>query len=356
VHVVVDISAHGYGHLSLTAPVLQRLAQLRPGLRFTVRSALPGPVIAKRLQLPFAHESVALDFGLLMKSVLEVDTEASCNAYAAFHATWPGSVEAEMSMLAALEPDLLLSNIPYVSLAAATRLALPSVALCCLHWADMYAYYAEGRPECSRIHDEILGAYASAVVFLAPRPTMPMPGLQNVRSIGPIGVTGRNRRDELASMMHLRDGERLAFVSMGGMQNPLPLDSWRQQGNLRFIVPAVLKPQGPQFTILETLGMPVTDVIASVDTFITKPSYNGFVEAALAGTPVLYQRRRNWPEEPHILPWLQENNRCMETGEEALMSGDFGALLERLHAQPAPVRPVATGIEEAAQAIRALLA
>ena len=355
-HLVVDLSAHGYGHLSLSAPVLRRLAQLRPGLRFTVRTALPGTVVAQRLQLPFERIETRDDFGMHMRSTIEVDVEASCKAYAAHHADWQKRVAAEAAALAKLAPDLVFSSVSYTTLAAASVIGVPSAALSCLNWADIYEHVARDRPEFPRIHQEMLAAYAAGSVFLNPDPGMPMLSLPNVKTVGPIGVTGRKRRSELATAMHLAPEDRVVFISMGGIEYPLPLDRWPERPNLRYIVPAVLKPRGPAFTVLETLGMPTPDVIASVDTFVTKPGYNSFVEAALAGTPVLYQRRREWPEEPFIVHWLPPHGRCLEIDEATLTSGDVDHLVMQVCAQPAPVKPVATGIDEAAQAIDALLA
>ena len=355
-HVVVDLSAHGYGHLSISAPVLRRLAQMRPGLRFTVRTALPGPIVAQRLQLPFKRIERHDDFGMHMRSTLEVDVEASCEAYAALHADWQARVDAEAATLAKLAPDFMFSSVSYLSLAAAKAIGVPSAALSCLNWADIYEHIAQGRPEFARIHQEMLAAYAAGSVFLNPEPGMPMSSLPNVKTVGPIGVTGRNRRTELAAAMNLAPEDRIVFISMGGVEYPLPIGKWPQRPDLRYIVPATMNPTGPAFTILETLGMPTPDVIASVDAFVTKPGYNSVVEAALTGTPVIYQRRHEWPEEPYIVDWMRQNTRCAEIDENRLMSGDFDVLLERVCAQPVPPKPIPSGIDEAAQAIDALLA
>ena len=40
-HLFVDISSHGFGHLAITAPVLNALGKLQPDLQLTVRSGLP---------------------------------------------------------------------------------------------------------------------------------------------------------------------------------------------------------------------------------------------------------------------------------------------------------------------------
>jgi len=51
-HLLVDISAHGLGHLAQTAPVLDALASRLPTMRLTVRSALTRQQLARRIGAP----------------------------------------------------------------------------------------------------------------------------------------------------------------------------------------------------------------------------------------------------------------------------------------------------------------
>ena len=48
-HLFVDISSHGFGHLAITAPALDALAEIAPELRLTVRSGLPRQKLAQRI-------------------------------------------------------------------------------------------------------------------------------------------------------------------------------------------------------------------------------------------------------------------------------------------------------------------
>ena len=84
-----------------------------------------------------------------------------------------------------MQPDLLLADVPYIGLAAAQRLGVPSVSLCSLNWADIYRHYCGKRQECEAIAVQMLDAYAGAVCFLQPQPSMTMPDLDNRRSIAP---------------------------------------------------------------------------------------------------------------------------------------------------------------------------
>jgi small subunit ribosomal protein S21 len=69
----------------------------------------------------------------------------------------------------------------------------------------------------------------------------------------------------------------------------------------------------------------VSDLLASVDAVITKPGYGTFVEAACAGTPILYLERDDWPETPHFAAWLAQHARAAALGREATAGGQISS-------------------------------
>lgn len=76
--------------------------------------------------------------------------------------------------------------------------------------------------------------------------------------------------------------------------------------------------------------MPFIDVLASCDVLLTKPGYGAFTEAVCNGVSVLYVARRDWPEEPYLVAWLQQFGQCQEIQPRQLEAGDFGAELALL--------------------------
>ena len=88
-HLFVDISAHGFGHLAITAPVLNALAEIVPELRLTVRSGLPASRLHERIAPAFTHLPEASDFGFAMLDATRIDLPASAAAYRTAHADWP---------------------------------------------------------------------------------------------------------------------------------------------------------------------------------------------------------------------------------------------------------------------------
>ena len=348
-HLLVDISAHGYGHVAQTAPVLNELKRRLPELRITVRSAAPPALLRQRIQGDFQHYSVAADFGMHMASAVDVQVAESAAAYRRFHADWPRKVAHEAQIMRDLRPDLLLANVPYLSLAAAHQAGVRSVGMCCLNWADIYRHYCLDDAPSQAIHAQMLDAYNSAECFLKVQPTMPMPDFTRVRSINPIAHQGQPQRARIAAHAALREEERWVLVAMGGMEFRLPLESWPHLPGVHWLVPQAWGVARSDVTAFETLGMPFSDVLASCDATITKPGYGTFAEAACAGVPVLYVTRGNWPEEPYLVQWLGQNGVCLEVEREALLRGDLAGLLQELWAQPQPARPQASGAAEAAQ-------
>lgn len=348
--VLVDISAHGFGHVSQTAPVVNALFRRHRDIQLTVRSGLPGRFLESRIACPFEHLGECTDFGMLMKNAVEVDGQATASKYQAFHANWRERVKEEAQRLAAF--DLVFCNVSYLPLKAAELAGIPAAALCSLNWADLYRHYCGGFPGSEAVHQEIADAYRSAGAFLRIEPGMPMDWL-GATQIGPVASVGKKRRDEIRKSLGLKRHERIGLVSMGGMSYPIPFGKWPAMAGMHWLVPENV--DRPDMTPMETLGMPFADLLASCDVLVTKPGYGSFVEAALSGIPVLYLTRRDWPEEPCLVDWLKTNGRCLEVGREAMERGEISASVAMLLAMPEKPAPSASGIEEAADCLESFL-
>lgn len=353
-HLFVDISAHGFGHLAQTAPLLNHLHQMHPALRLTIRSGLPGDRLRQRITAPFEFSPGEPDFGFVMSNALEINLAATAVRYQQRHQDWPQAVTAEADLLLKLKPDLVLSNVAYLPLAGAARLGIPAVAICCLNWADLFRHYFGQEPWAATIHQQMLDAYRSAAAFLRVSPGMPMTALENLRTIAPIATVVPTQRSELAKALGISSSERWVLVGFGGIEHTLPVETWPRQAGLRWLVPDTWKIQRPDVSGYGE-QFRFVDLLANADALITKTGYGSFVEAACNGIPVLYMKRQDWPEEPYLIEWLRNHTRAEEVTPDEANTGRFVTRLERLWQAPMPQLPDPRGTAEAAAYLSDLL-
>jgi hypothetical protein len=354
-HLLVVLSAHGFGHTAQTAPVVNELRRRIPDLRLTLRSTVPHTLLRARFEGEFEHLPTNSDIGMVMSSALDVKVEESAEAYAQFHQHWERRIQQEAQLLKGLAPDLLLSNVAYLPLAGAAAAGISAVAMCSLNWADIYLHYCAHRPEAEEIHRQIVEAYNGAAGYLQTEPAMPMLDIAKRRPIGPVARVGIDRRHEINERLALSDKAHLVLIAPGGIALRLPVEQWPSVPDIYWIVQSDWNVNHPNVIILEQLGMHFTDVLRSCDALIGKPGYSSFAEAACNGTPVLYVKRNDWPEEPCLVDWLQRHGRCVEIDRSRLGQGEVLGHLETLWALPVPPPVVPSGITQAAEYLHTYL-
>jgi hypothetical protein len=296
-----------------------------------------------------------------------VDKGASLDKYFEAHQNWDEKVATLATHLKETEVDLVLSDIPYLTLAAAHHAGIPGVALCSLNWADILEHYLGNKQTAGEtaLIETIRSSYQSAQYFLQPSPSMKMPLLNNTRAIGPVCTPGIKNPSALARNIDLPEDSYTVLVGMGGVNYPLSVESWPSLINQKSIFYIVNdanllnRSTGIATSVntisVEQTGLSYSDLVASVDLIITKPGYGMFVEAAAVGVPVLYVQRPGWPEAPALTDWLQSVAHCAEIDTESLQQGLFAQQLTQLltEGRYPPVPP--SGNLQAAQLLQRIL-
>lgn len=352
-HLWLALSPHGYGHAAMTAPLVAELRRRRPGLRLTIQTALPRPFLESRYS-NFEYVDHIPDIGFRMTSAVTIDVEASAAFYAGLHADFPAVVAGEAARLAEARPDLVLANVPYVTIAAAAAVGIPVVAYSSINWADMVAHYLGQRPECAAILAEIRDSYAKAAVFLRPIPAQPM-SLPNVLDIGPVAQKGEVRREEIRRNLGLKSDGRVGLIAFGGINHHLPLERWPMLEGWFWLSSLADTPSRSDMAPWQASGVSFADLLPSVDVMVTKPGYGTFSEAGLAGVSVLYEPRPDWPESLPLEEWLGRHTRCLASTAAIIAGPELPLLLQTLFSQAVPEVAVATGIAEGADVLEAVL-
>ncbi len=354
-HLFIDISSHGFGHLAQVAPVVGALIVQRPDLRLTLRTGLPIDKLRARIPVPFEHLAGRSDFGFVMVDAVHIDLPATGEAYRAAHAGWNERVVAEATFLSNLAPDLVLTDVAYLPLAGAAEAGIPALSMCSLNWADLFAHFFGHEAWAGPIHAQILAAYLSAKRFIRLTPAMPMTSFDNTCAVAPVAALGRDRRGELLEQVGAQADERIVLIAFGGFDKDLHAADWPVTPGVHWLVPQAWGIDRPDMTALESLRFNFSDLLRNVDAVLTKPGDGTFAESACNGTPVLYIRRDDWPEQDCLIDWLEQNACCREVSVAALLRGELSDDLAHLWRQPKSPPPIPTGAEEAARLIAAYL-
>jgi hypothetical protein len=287
-HLLVDISAHGLGHLAQTAPVIEAIKARQPGLQLTIRSALRRQQLARRIATNFEHILEARDCGFVMHNAVDIDFDATAHAYRDFHSNWQDQVSNEAEWLQSNRIDAVITNVAYLPLAAAATVGVPAASLCSLNWADLFSHYFADEPWAAKIHKEILAAYMRADSFLRLTPGLPMANFSNALDIGPIACVGRHDRSRLSQLLGIDQDKRWILLTMGGMEFRLPIESWKPVPGVTWLVPSAWQVQRQDVRAFDNPDIAFSDVLASVDAVVTKPGYGTFVEATCNSIPIVY--------------------------------------------------------------------
>jgi hypothetical protein len=347
-HLFLAVTAHGYGHLAQSAPVVEALLRRVPEVSVTLQGDIDPAFARRRLPAGFTQIHEATDVGLLMDGPLVTRWDESLEAYRAFDAEYHRRLERQMDLLRDLAPDLVLADVPWLPLDAAHRLGIPAVGLCSLIWHDILQKSPLRDRVPAGLLERMASVYGAADLFIRPAPSMHMDWLPNGVDVGPIAFQRPDRGAEIRARLGLPADRPLALLQFGGFAGFDPLHDWPEQEQVHWLVQDLGGRRRGDASAFAEVGCNLLDLLGSFDLMLIKPGYGSIAEAACNGVPVLYVSRGDWPEEPVLTQWIRQQVPALEIPMPGLLAGCLsGPIAELLAAGRArPVEP--SGIEAAA--------
>ena len=354
-HICFSITHHGFGHGAISCAVIAQLKALAPTTKITILSTIPSSYFAARLAQPYDLIAMGSDFGMVMHSAISVDVPSSETKYMQLLQEWPSKVTAEQALLAKLQPDLVVSNISPITLAAAANLGIPSISVCPFNWSQILARYSHDSLLTLELIPLMNAAYASVTMALKPRPHVPNHHCLKEMEIGPICQAGKDQRDALLKALQLGPETKIGLIALGGMSVPLDLQRWPQKPNWVWLVDQAPPTVRPDMHHYQDTQLAFLNLMFSVDLVITKPGYGTYTELALARTKVITLTRPDWPETPYLNAFLSHHISCAEVEPSQLTQTSFSSLIDQVMQTNNPHAPTwQAGAEQAAQQILTL--
>ena len=342
-HLVADITAHGFGHLAQSACVLNALARERSDIRVTVRCGHDRHILEQFLEFSFETSSPSPDPGMHNLGPSRVDAEKSLLAYQELIADWNGLLKHEADKLSHLKPDLLYSNIGFVGPAAAQLIKLPAIGLCSLNWMDVFSAYCADMPGGRDVLSVMQDSYAGLGLFLQPTPSMEMTKFCPQKKVAPISRL--RERLQPAKLQKIRDrsgSRRVVMATLGGIRRDTSWDILPQIDGVSWITPNDAPPDREDVIDCASLELDYFDALCASELTITKTGYGTLVEAACNGIRLLYAARPDWPESSALEGWVAQNALSRPCTQEELYKGNFAEIVVDMLNSP-PLPPVRAG-------------
>jgi len=331
------ISAHGFGHLAQCAPVLLALRRLMP-VRLLIRSDLPFAMLQRRLidgvggyaAADVVHIAGTTDIGVRQAHAAAEDWPATIEAVRDFHATWQERVQQEAALLQQHGVQAVLANIAPLGLAAAQAVGVPSIAMCCLDWYEIYhGHLDDDEVAMQQIHQ----AYSQSTQLVHLLPAMPMSSFPQRVSLPPI-VRACEEHGLCRTDIGCSDERPLALVMFGGMQQPpFAMQALADMAEWDFLFPGEPPSDAPNIHGFDGEAHSTRDVMAIADVIISKPGYGTWTEAWVTATPVIYIARPHFAEFPYLRDWLHQQLPAYCMPDDDFQQGRWQAALQAMQGQ-----------------------
>jgi L-arabinokinase len=231
------------------------------------------------------------------------------------------------------ESDLtgVIADAPPTALEAARRAGLPAVAVANFDWAWIYGHFGHLHGWADRFR-----AWQNPHDALALWPGPPLTGF---RRVTPGPLVGRCS-PPFQFPEKMPGNYRHVLVGFGGfgladLDKRLP-----HIPGVRWVLAAPMSPlDRPDCLWIDKVPYPA--LVAGADAVLTKPGYGILAEAFLAGTPLAWFPRGDWPESKYLAAPMHERGD-VQVGESVQ------AALTSLWSHPRPKRHNASGAQKAA--------
>ncbi len=292
------VSPHGFGHAARACAVIQALGDRRPELRFEIFSTVPPWFFAQSLTVPHAVHPEVVDVGLVQRTPLEADLDATVRRLDELMAAGPPTVDRLAEGFRRRGCGLAVCDIAPLGIVAAHQAGLPAVLVENFTWDWIYRPLWRAHPGLER-HGRTLGRmFAAADLRLQAQPVCEE--VQGAEAVPPISRRGRVARATVRRRLEVEADRPLVLISMGGIPwRPQRLDALRRLDGCRVVAVGSgteHTAEGSLVTLPSDSPFYHPDLVAASDLVVAKLGYSTVAEAYHAGVDLAYVTRPSFPE------------------------------------------------------------
>lgn len=349
----VVVSAHGFGHAARASALVEALRALRPSLYPHVLTTVPRWFFADSLSGSFTMHRLRTDVGLVQRSPLEEDLQATIRRLDAVLDPRSGTAERLTCRLAATGCRLVISDIAPLGIVAARRAGVPSVLVENFTWDWIYRRYRPTIPALEVHADTLAEHFAAADLRVQTEPACePRP---EASTVAPVARRGRTPPAATRRRLGIPEDGRVVLLTMGGVGwDYRSLDRLARHPTAFFVVPGggpVASHRGRLVVLPFHSDHHHPDLVQAADLVVGKLGYSTVAETWRSGSAMAYIPRPRFPESPVLASFVRRTMSAAEITERAFNDGSWLVAVDRLLEAPRRRRRRPDGAAQAATAI-----
>jgi len=342
---------------------MHALASEVPGLRLIIRSAANPGLLRRTLSVPFELRPGRCDTGIVQKSSIAQDDEATVREAMRFYREYDAAIDAETRALASDAVSVVVGDITPLAFEVAARLAVPSVAIGNFTWDWIYDTHPGLVAAAPWLPPLLRASYRKATTALE----LPFSGgfdvFTNRHALPLVARRPTRTRADTRAHFGIPIDRPAALLSFGGYGVPDLdlsrldcLDTWTVVTTDRLASTMGPLPRYVRLVPEDAFigsGFRYEDLVGAVEAVVTKPGYGILAECISTGTAMLFTSRGVFREYDLMVREMPRFVRSRFVLPEDLLAGRWRAALDALQAQPPPPETLPSdGAEHAARAIR----
>ncbi len=296
------VSGHGFGHISRTSVILEKLI-LQPEIDqiHLISSRID---FIKWNHAKLIKRNQVLDTGVFQKDSLSLDVKKTKEALQSFEKEKNFLLKLESDYCTKHNIDLIITDAGSFPITLAIEVGIPSIFIGNFTWDFIYQNYGEEDPYFAIISDLIRTEYTFATEALFLPFTCPMPSFLESTAVGMVGRKPTMSKSEARKLYGFSDDIIYILLSFGayGLKG-FEMDWKNLPSHIRLVASGV--PGIDSRNVIIPADGYYPDLVKACDYVLTKPGYGILSETFYAKTPVMYTDRGNFSEYPVLVDILQ---------------------------------------------------
>ena len=302
---------------------MDAIRQITPTAKFHLYTTVPEWFFADSLIQSWTYHACVTDIGMVQKTALQEDVDATLEQLARFIPFPAGQVLRLADEMRALNVNLILCDISPLGLQAAAQAGLPAVLIENFTWDWIYSGYADKVDQFKPFVNYLRNLFSLATVHIRTAPYCDVTPADLIAA--PVSRRPRSSRDETRNRLGIAPGQRAVLVTMGGIA-----DKWDFIGLCRlypqtlFVIPAGAE---RELRVANIHYLPHhhsffhPDLVTACDAVIGKVGYSTIAETYWAGIPFGYISRQGFRESAEMTRFIRANMPGLEIFQEEFELG-----------------------------------